>query len=199
MHLVHGMKRLLRYKGAGPWVKFDVERWDSVAEHTYRMALLAVMLAPYLKEKVETEKVLRMVLVHDLVELVVDDESAIWSDGQKGGHAFDPKAFATKYERESAAAKVLFADLPSPFDTEFVQLFEEYIATKAFPERATAEGKFAYAVDKIEALLQVEDYAREGFVWTEEHFAKSIAYVKEWADYDPALKVFVELTNQTSS
>jgi putative hydrolases of HD superfamily len=193
MHVVHGMKELLRFQGAGPWVNFEAKRWDSVAEHTYRMALLGVMLAPCLQEKVDLLRVLKMVLVHDLVELIVDDESAIWSKEGKGGHAFDPKLFATKYEKESTAAKLLFGTLPSPFDVEFVQLFEEYIGTKAFPENATVEGKFAYALDKIEACLQVEDYARAGFVWTDEHFEKSIAYVREWADYDPALKQFVNL------
>ena len=191
-HVIFGLKNLLRFKGMPFWEDADWERWDSVSEHSYRMAMLAIMLEPHLKERVDLLRVLKMVLIHDVVELVSSDYSPMSAHGDAGGHAFDKNAFADKYQRETAAARHIFGKLGS-LGQEFDELFGEYINTKAKSEEATSEGKFAYALDKIEAVIQIVDYRSMKRNWSREHFEKSIVYMKEWCEYDSGLMEFCEL------
>lgn len=186
-HTLSGIKNLLRFKGMPYWEDADWERWDSVAEHSYRMAMLAVLISPYLEVPVNLEKVLKMTLVHDIVELITNDHSPMAKHLDGGGHAFDPKAFADKYERETKAAEFIFKDLPNETRDEFIGLFREYIGTKASPESATPEGKFAYALDKIEAVIQIIDWRKPKSNWSKDHYDKSMSYMNEWSNYDPSL------------
>lgn len=189
-HTLYGVKNILRFKGMPGWTIIP-ERWDSVAEHSYRRALLAVMLAPYLEKPVQLERVLKMILVHDIVELAAEDFSPISSHNGAGGHAFNMDAFKVKYEREAAAGKKLFAELPESLGKEFFSLWEEYAGTKAFPENATDEGRFAYALDKIEAAMQIVDWAPMINDWS--HTTKSRTYTTTWSQYDETLAKFAKL------
>lgn len=156
-HEMYGLKTLLRFRGMPGWEDGDWDRWDSVAEHSYRMALLAVLITPYLSEEINLAKTLKMIFVHDVVELIAKDYNPLAKQGKAGGHAFNHKAFQDKYLREFSASKIVFNPLPKPIRSEFISLFREYIDTKGNPEIATLEGKFAYALDKIEAAIQVVD------------------------------------------
>lgn len=195
-HEVYKVKHLLRFKGMPGWENEGIERWDSVAEHSYRMAILAVMLTPYLKDKVSLEKVLKMILVHDIVEIIALDYSPVATHSGGGGHAFNEDAFQEKYKREVASAETIFKELPAELYSEFLNLFKEYINTKANKEFSTAEGRFAYALDKIEATVQIIDWKMESKNWTEENFNKSMSYMHEWADYDPKIKEFAGLVEE---
>ncbi|MEK9201063.1 MAG: HD domain-containing protein [Patescibacteria group bacterium] len=195
-HTLSGVKKLLRFKGMPYWEDADWERWDSVAEHSYRMAMLAILISPYLETPVNLERVLKMTLIHDIVELITNDHSPMAKHLDGGGHAFDPKAFADKYERETKAAEFIFKDLPGETRGEFVDLFREYIDTKAFPKTATPEGKFAYALDKIEAVIQIIDWRTPKSNWPQEHYEKSITYMNEWGSYDPFLAKICGLIQQ---
>ena len=64
-HEIYKVKNLLRYKGMPGWENDNIERWDSVAEHSYRMALMSVMISPYLQEKINLEKVLKIILLSE--------------------------------------------------------------------------------------------------------------------------------------
>ncbi len=192
-HEMHKVKGILRFKGMPGWENENIERWDSVAEHSYRMALLAVMIYPYLKEKPSLEKVLKMILIHDIVEIVALDYSPISSHGNGGGHAFDHDAFVEKYNREIDAANNIFKNLPEELSNEFISLFKEYINTKADKENSTVEGCFAYALDKIEATIQIIDWKKETKNWEKERFEKSMTYMHEWSDYDSVLKNLADL------
>lgn len=192
-HEMQKVKHLLRFKGMPGWENQSIERWDSVAEHSYRMALLAVMVAPYLKEQIILEKVLKMILVHDIVEIMALDYSPMASHGNGGGHAFNHDAFMEKYNREIQAANNIFKDLPEELSNEFIGLFTEYINTKANKDLSTCEGRFAYALDKIEATIQIIDWKKESKNWEKERFEKSMEYMHTWSDYDPALKSFADL------
>ena len=186
-HTLFGLKNLLRFKGMKYWEDADWERWDSVAEHSYRMAMLAIMLEQYLEKPVNLLKTLKMILIHDIVELVTGDYSPM------AGHAFDPKVFADKYQREIAAAKYIFGQLENNLGKEFQKLFSEYINTKAQPTEATPEGRFAYALDKIEAVIQIIDWRSIKNNWSKEHHDKSISYMFEWCSYDSGLLKFCKL------
>lgn len=157
------------------------------------MALLAVMLEPYIKTKVNLLKTLRMILIHDIVELTAKDFNPVAKHNKGGGHAFNHKAFNEKYQREINAAEEVFKELPKNFKKEFKSLFREYIGTKASPETATPEGKFAYALDKIEAAIQIIDWRAPKKNWQKEYFEKSMKYLFEWSSYDQTLKSFCDL------
>ncbi|MFA6585835.1 MAG: HD domain-containing protein [Candidatus Paceibacterota bacterium] len=192
-HELNKVKNLLRFKGMLGWENENIKRWDSVAEHSYRMALLAVMIAPYLKEKVSLEKVLKIILVHDIVEIIALDHNAFVLDKNGGGHAFDEKAFNKKYKMETAAAEIIFKSLPKGLYLEFKNLFADYINTKARKEFSTKEGRFAYALDKIEAVVQIIDWKKESRNWEKESFEKSMNYMHEWSDHEPVLKYLANL------
>ncbi len=186
LHHMHAMKMALRYKGMPNWENTGIERWDSVAEHSYRMALMAVLYHPYIDEKPNLEKTLKMILVHDIVELLANDFSPMRTHDGAGGHAFDDQAYKTKYDRENDAAEKLFAELPTELGTECVALWKEYAQTKLIPNESTAEGRYAYALDKLEAEMQIVDWAGGG-LWNSEKTEHSVAYTNEWTSYDPAL------------
>lgn len=192
-HYLFGLKNILRFRGMPGFENVDVDRWDSVSEHSHRMALLAIMLEEYLDEnnKVDLKKTLEMVLVHDVVELVANDYSPI--GGKNGGHAFNASAFQDKYDRETAAAKSIFSQLPEHLSRKFTELFQSYIDTKAKPSSATNEGKFAYALDKIEAFIQVMDWHMKEKNWPRDHYEKSVRYMEEWVVYDSGLTDFSKI------
>lgn len=192
-HYMFGLKKVLRFKGSPFLSDLKIDRWDSVAEHSYRMALLAIMLAPYLKTKIDLLKTLKITLIHDIVELKANDSNPFIKTGKQGGHAFDKKSFLDKYERETLAAKKIFAQLPKKVGQEFNELFLEYINSKAEPSLATPEGKFAYALDKIEAVIQIIDWRKAQKNWPKENFTKSMQYLFEWSSFDPGLKMFSNL------
>jgi len=193
MHKMYGIKNIIRFRGMPGWDDMDLERWDSVAEHSWRMTLLAVVLYPYIQEGVDLLKTLKIILVHDIVELVALDFNPVAKHVQGGGHAFDHKTFEEKHRREIAASEEVFNDLPTDLKEEFKLLFAEYITTKAFPNKATPEGRFAYALDKIEATIQVIDWRAPTKNWKQEYFDKAMKYVFTWSEYDPILKAFCDL------
>lgn len=195
-HEIYKVKNLLRYKGMPGWENDNIERWDSVAEHSYRMALMAVMISPYLEIKVSLERVLKMILVHDIVEILALDYSPIDSHGNGGGHAFNENAFQEKYKREMMAAETIFKNLPNDLYKEFLGLFTEYISTKADEKNASNEGRLAYALDKIEATVQIIDWRKESKNWEKGNFIKQMEYMHHWADYDFNLKNFASLVEK---
>lgn len=195
-HEMQKIKNILRFKDMPGWENDNIERWDSVAEHSYRMALLAIMIAPYLEKKLSLEKVLKIILIHDIVEIQALDYSPIASHGNGGGHAFNEGAFQEKYKREIIAAENIFKELPEDLYKEFIALFNEYVNTKANKDISTLEGRFAYALDKLEATIQIIDWRKDSKNWEEDNFTKMMQYMHEWTDYEPTLKSFADLIEQ---
>nr|WP_170143703.1 HD domain-containing protein [Paenibacillus flagellatus] len=125
------------------------ERFENDAEHTWHLAVMAVLLAEHANEpELDLLKVLKMLLIHDLVEIDAGDT-----------FAYDEKGLEGKYEREKAAADRLFGLLPDDQRDEFQALWEEFEA------RATAEAAFAAAVDRLQPMLF--NYENEGQSWKE--------------------------------
>lgn len=192
-HEIYKVKNILRFKGMPGWENENIERWDSVAEHSYRMAIIGVMLAPYLETKVSLEKVLKMILIHDIVEIVALDYSPVAKHNGGGGHAFNEDAFKEKYNREMSAAETIFKELPEDLHKEFLGLFTEYINTKADKNSRTPEGCFAYALDKLEATIQIIDWKKESKNLELDKFEQMTKYMHTWTDYDSSLKEFANL------
>lgn len=116
-------------------------RQESVAEHTWRMALMAVLIEPLLKTKVDTARLLKMIIVHDLVEAEAKDVSAL--DVLR-----NPSLRADKEEKEKQAINNLRQTLKDTNGQEIYDLFHE------FEGKETYEAKVANALDKLEVQLQ---------------------------------------------
>ena len=111
-------------------------RQESTAEHSWRLALFAGVLAPSFPA-LDLRRVLMMCLIHDLGELYTGDVSA----------ALEPDA-AEKYEEEHQAARRIFSLLPESQAAELLQLWREYGAGE------TPEARFVKALDKAETIIQ---------------------------------------------
>src|SRR4249920_3293940 len=116
-------------------------RQESVAEHTWRMSLMAVLIEPLLKQKVDTARLLKMVIIHDLVEAEAKDISAL--DVLR-----NPEVKIQKAENEKKAIEHLRSILYETNGQEIYDLFYE------FENKETYEAKVANALDKLEVQLQ---------------------------------------------
>lgn len=135
----------------------DANRKENDAEHSWHLALMAVLLKDYMEEEVDLIKVMTMVLIHDLVEIDAGDT-----------YAYDEKGAATKRDREEKAADRIFVLLPEDQENEFRNLWEEFEAYE------TAEAKYAHLLDNFQPLLLND--ASGGKSWTEHGVHKSQVY-----------------------
>lgn len=122
-------------------------RHENDAEHSWHLAVMAVVLFEYAEgSRVDVLKVLKLVLVHDIVEVDAGDT-----------YCYDEAAAAGKRERETRAADRIFGLLPHDQAREFRALWEE------FEERKTPESRFANALDRLQPLLL--NYHTDGRSW----------------------------------
>ena len=124
------------------------ERKENDAEHSWHLALMAVFLSEYAKEPVDVLQVIKMVLIHDLVEIDAGDT-----------YLYDEAGNGTKAAREQKAAERIFNILPGDQAEELFQLWQE------FEDRKTPESKFANTLDRIQPVLLND--ATEGRAWRE--------------------------------
>lgn len=118
----------------------DNSRKESPAEHTWRMALMALVLHKHLKLDLDILKSIEMIIIHDIVEAITDD---IWILDQN-----DVNAKQLKKQREINAAEELFSMLPDELWDYYKQLWFEY------EEWNSIETKFSKALDKLEVMIQ---------------------------------------------
>ena len=126
----------------------DGSRKENDAEHAWHAALMAVLLAEYSNEPIDILKVVKMLLLHDLVEIDAGDS-----------YAYDEAAQATAHEREQKAADRIFGMLPKDQRQEFRGLWDE------FEEYETPEARFAHVMDNFQQLLLND--AADGKGWKE--------------------------------
>ena len=135
----------------------DGTRKENDAEHSWHLALMAVLLKEYANEEVNLEKVIPMVLIHDLVEIDAGDT-----------YAYDRAGLATQRDRETKAADRIFGMLPEDQGRRFRNLWEEFEAYE------TAEAKFAHVLDNCQPLILND--ASGGKSWKEHTVHKSQIY-----------------------
>lgn len=121
-------------------------RNENTAEHSWHLAMTAMLLAEYSNEAVDVLKVLKMALIHDIVEIDAGDT-----------FVYDLQALSDKAERERAAADRLFRLLPDDQGQEFRRLWEE------FESRESPEARFAAALDRF--VPQLHNYYTSGGSW----------------------------------
>ena len=115
----------------------DQSRRENSAEHSWHIALMAPILAEYAAEEVDVLRAMKMLLVHDLVEIDAGDT-----------FAYDAAGHLDKEERERAAADRVFGLLPEDQASELRSLWNE------FEESESPEARFALALDRLQPLLQ---------------------------------------------
>ena len=151
------------------------DRYENSAEHSWHVALMAVLLAEHSNEPVDVLHMVKMLLVHDIVEIDAGDT-----------YAYDQSGKQSQAEREQAAAEHLFGLLPADQAAEMKAAFDEFDA------RQTAEAKMANAVDRLMPLLH--NYYSQGKEWrkhgiTREQVIQRIGPVVEGSE---ALWAFAE-------
>ena len=110
-------------------------RQENDAEHSWHLAMMAFLLSEHANEEVDVLKVMKMVLVHDLVEIDAGDT-----------YAYDAAGNETKRERELAAADRIFGILPEDQGEEIRALWDEFEAYE------TTEARFAHTLDNFQPL-----------------------------------------------
>ncbi len=126
----------------------DASRKENDAEHSWHLALMAFVLADYSNEPIDVLKTMKMVLLHDVIEIDAGDT-----------YAYDTEANKTKRERELKAADRIFGLLPEAQKSEYRGLWDEFEAME------TPESKFANMLDKVQPLLLND--ASGGKSWAE--------------------------------
>lgn len=124
------------------------KRTENDAEHSWHLAMMAFTLSEYFGENLDLSKVVKMVLMHDLVEIYAGDT-----------YCYDQQANADKAEREKKAAEKLYGILPEEQGKEYQNLWME------FEEGKTEEAKFAVILDRIQPVML--NYATNGRAWKE--------------------------------
>ena len=135
----------------------DKNRKENDAEHSWHIALMALLLKEYAEESVDVLKVMTMVLIHDLVEIDAGDT-----------YAYDEAGNQTKRQRELAAADRIFGILPEDQGKYLRELWDEFEAYE------TAESKYAHLLDNLQPLLLND--AADGIAWLEHGVKKSQIY-----------------------
>lgn len=126
----------------------DQSRRENSAEHSWHLALMALVLAGHAPPGTDLGRVMAMLLVHDLVEIDAGD-LFLYADAA---------AQARQEEAERAAADRIFAILPAPQAVTVRALWEE------FEERRTPEARFARALDRLQPMLL--NMQTNGGTWT---------------------------------
>lgn len=134
-------------------ILMDTSRRENDAEHTWHMAVAAILLSEYSDNReLDMSKVLKIIMVHDIIEIYAGDTFAYDVQGQVG-----------KKEREIEAADKIFGMLPEDQKAEFRALWDE------FEDGVTPEARFAGAMDSFMPLLH--NYTTKGLQW--QHFGVS--------------------------
>ena len=114
----------------------DKKRAENSAEHSWNVALLAVVLGEYSNDEIDISKVILMLLIHDLVEI---DTGDTW--------LYDDEANKSKQEKEEICAQRIFGLLPDDQKKRFIDLWHE------FEERKTKEAVFAASIDNLHPMI----------------------------------------------
>jgi putative hydrolase of HD superfamily len=128
-------------------ILLDRSRHENSVEHSWHIALSVMIFSEYAgMHGIDLCRVIRMLLVHDLVEIDAGDT-----------YCYDEQAGVDQHERERRAADRIFGLLPPDQTKEFRRLWDE------FEEAQSAEARYAHAMDRFQAFLH--NYFTQGQMW----------------------------------
>lgn len=176
-------KRLIEFMGVIEKLKCNTRhswtssgRRESVAEHSWRLAVLAMLCKDEYPE-LDHDKLIRMCLIHDLGEALTGDVPSFYKTEQNE-------------MTEAEAWEQIFAMLPEPYAAEFGALYREMEA------KETPEAKLYKALDNMEAVISHNEASLD--TWIPLEYTLNLTYGKEnaaWSPYTWALRE--ELAEQT--
>lgn len=167
-HQAEGLKRLLRHS----WLSDG--RQESVAEHSWRLCLMVMVLGSSLK--VDIGKAIKMALIHDLAEVYAGDSWA-FKGAQKNKHQLE----------EVGLAKIV-VKLPLGVKKEIMRLWQEYEMCQS------EEAKLVKALDKLEVLIQHNESSVK--TWDDREYAFNFFYGNEYCEENPLLKDLRKLVKE---
>ena len=132
----------------------DNNRQENSAEHSWHVALMASVLSQYAQKPIDVTRVIRMILIHDIVEIDAGDMFAFNAQDDHDAQA----------QKELDAAKRIFGLLPTPLNNELLNLWLE------FEEAQTADAEFAKAMDRVLPVFQ--NMKDEGGSWKKHGIAR---------------------------
>ncbi len=127
---------------------FNSDRRENDAEHSWHLAMMAVVLSEHSDNKIDLLKVIKMVLIHDIVEIDAGDT-----------FLYDKVKSHDNTEEEKKCAERIFGILPEKQATEFIEIWSE------FENGTSNEAKFAKSLDNLEPILQ--NASNNGGTWKE--------------------------------
>lgn len=127
---------------------FNSDRHENDAEHSWHLAMMAILLCEHSNEPIDLLKVVKMLLIHDIVEIDAGDI-----------FLYDSVSSHTNTVEETKAAERIFGLLPKDQSEEMIDIWKEFETGK------TNEAKFARAMDRFEPLLQ--NVSNQGGTWKE--------------------------------
>lgn len=141
---------------------FNSDRNENDAEHSWHLAMMTIILAEHSNKPIDVLKVLKMVLIHDIVEIDAGDT-----------FLYETAKSHTNTEQELIAAKRIFGLLPKEQVEEFIAIWQE------FEDGVTDDAKFAKSMDRLEPLLQ--NTSNNGGTWQEFNVPYEKVYEKKKA------------------
>ena len=143
----------------------DKSRRETDAEHSWHIAMMAILLAPYAPEGADIERCVKMCLAHDLVEIYAGDT-----------FCYDEKASIDKEERERIAAEKIFSSLPKEDGEELKKLWIE------FDRQETPDALFCASLDRLQPFIN--NMLTDGHTWrkgkvTKEQVQKRAGIIKQ--------------------
>lgn len=136
-----------------------LKRLENSAEHSWQVVLSAILFVDHANEPIDLLKVVKMLVIHDVVEVDVGDT-----------FHYEKAENHDLYARELAAAKRIFGLLEDPQNQELLALWQEFEA------RQTAEAKYAAAVDRIMAFFMNAN--NQGGTWAKHNIPRALALEK---------------------
>jgi len=126
------------------WIdKLSINHPESVADHTFSMAIIGMILSDL--EKYNTEKILKMILLHDLAESITGDITP------------DKITNQNKILLENNTMEKIIGDMPQSLQKHYQELWEDY------QNKKSEEAKFVHQLDKFEMALQAKIYSKDGY------------------------------------
>jgi 5'-deoxynucleotidase YfbR-like HD superfamily hydrolase len=136
LDLFHNVGELKKVKRSG-WLRHDIPEPESVADHSFRCAFMALVLGDILE--LDTSKLVKMALIHDLAEITAGDITP-----------YDDISKEEKLRIEEDAVRELFSGLPNK--NQFIELWMEYA------RQESKEARFVRNIDKLEMAFQSKEY-----------------------------------------
>lgn len=154
-------KRLLR----SGWIREGIKDPESVADHSFRVGVLAMVLADKFDSVLDKAKLIKMALLHDIGEAITGDiVTTRWN-------VMDIKKRDEKERQEREGIKNIFSEINQ--SDEYLSIFNEMIA------RDTLESEIFWQIDKLEMAIQAFEYEKEQGKNLEEFFVTADLHIKE--------------------